>query len=150
MKFEWPHVRHNIPAIVTASVACCVLLAAWYRLFLDTWLEGIGRNRAWFEGSGVSLALQCGTAVLAATLIAFTISGFTQMTGAITAPRAMKVAVALWLGCVLPTRAIQTVFELRSYGQFALNAGFWLVAMVAMGAIIGAWGKAGTKQKKQG
>jgi hypothetical protein len=56
----------------------------------------------------------------------------------------MKVAAMLWLGLVLPTIAVEEVFEVRSYALFAVNTGFWLLGMVLMGAIVGAWKKART------
>jgi hypothetical protein len=136
-----PRVRHNYPAIAVAAVANILLLGIWYTLFLDTWLKGIGRDRVWLTGTNVSQVLQCATALLAAGLLATCISSFTQLTGPQTAVRGMKVATGLWLGCVLPIRAIENVFEVRSYALFALNMGFWLLAMLSMGAIVGGWKK---------
>ncbi|MGA3132911.1 MAG: DUF1761 domain-containing protein [Terracidiphilus sp.] len=136
-----PCVRHNYLAIAVASVASILLLAIWYTLFLDAWLRGIGRDRVWMAGNGVSQALQSATAFLAAGLLATCISSFTQLTGPQTAVRGMKIAAGMWLGCVLPVRAIESVFEVRSYTWFTINLGFWLLAMLLMGAIVGAWKK---------
>jgi hypothetical protein len=33
------------------------------------------------------------------------------------------------------------VFEVRPYRLFAVNTGFWLLGMMVMGAIVGAWKK---------
>ena len=132
-------VRHNRLAIGVAAAANVVLLALWYTLFLDVWLRGIGRDRAWLAGDGVSQVLQAATALLAAVLLATCISAFTQLTGPQTAARGMKIAAVLWLGCVLPIGATESAFELRSYPLFALNMGFWLLALLAMGALIGGW-----------
>ena len=139
------HVRHNYLAIAVAAVASLLFLAVWYTLFLDVWLKGIGRDRVWMAGNGVSQVLQYATALLASGLLATCISSFIQHTGAQTAVRGMKIAAGLWLGCVLPIRATETVFEVRSYTLFVLNAGFWLLAMLMMGALLGAWKKAGSR-----
>jgi hypothetical protein len=139
-----PRVRHNYLAIAVAAVASIFLLAAYYTIFLDVWLQGIGRNRVWLAANGISQLLQSATAMLAAGLLAAFISSLTQLTGAQTAARGMKVAASVWLGCALPILATQTVFEARGYSGFALNLGFWLLAMLAMGAIVGGW------KKKQG
>jgi hypothetical protein len=141
-----PHVRHNYLAIALAAVSSIIFMAVWYTLFLDTWLKGIGRDRVWMAGNGVSQGLQCVTALLAAGLLATCISSFVQLTGAQTAVRGMKVGAGLWLGCVLPIRAIESVFEVRTYGAFVLNMGFWLLAMLLMGAIVGGWKKTGSSQ----
>ena len=138
-----PRVRHNYLAIAVAAVASMFLLGIWYTLFLDVWLKGIGRDRLWMVGNGVSQALQYATALLAAGLLATCISSFVQHTGPQTALRGAMIAAGLWLGCVLPIRATEAVFEARSYTVFALNSGFWLLAMLLMGAIVGAWKKRG-------
>jgi hypothetical protein len=140
-----PRMRHNRLAIVVAALACSLLLAAWYTLFLGIWLQGIGRSRAWLDGTQVSQFLQCCTLYLSAGLLAALISGLTQLSGAMNARRGMKVAVFLWMGCILPVQATQAAFELRGYGLFALNSGFWLLAMLLMGAIVGAWKRKGVQ-----
>lgn len=141
-----PRVRHNYLAIAVAAVTSLPLLGLWYTLFLDVWLKGIGRDRVWMTGTGVSQVLQSCTALLAAGLLATCISSFTQLTGAQTAVRGMKVAAGLWLGCVLPIRAIEAVFEVRAYTNFVLNLSYWLLAMLLMGAIVGGWKKAGSSR----
>jgi hypothetical protein len=90
---------------------------------------------------GVNPALQYGTALISAALIATAISCVTQLTGPQTALRGMKAAALLWLGFVLTTWATEYVFEVRTYALFAINTGFWLIGMVVMGAIVGAWKK---------
>jgi hypothetical protein len=134
-------VRQNYLAILVAAIVCFLIEAAWYSYFLQVWLAGIGHDMAWLTGSGVSPALQYATFLLAAALTAACISAFTQLTGVQTGYRGMKIAFGLWLGCVFSTLATEYAFELRSYKLFAINAGFWLVGMVAMGAIVGVWKK---------
>lgn len=141
MPIEQPRVRQNYLAILIAAIACFLLEAGWYSYFMDPWLNGIGRTRQWLMSQGVNPALQYGTALIAAVLVATAISCVTQLTGAQTAFRGIKVAVLLWLGFVLPIWATEYVFEVRTYALFAINTGIWLVGMVMMGAIVGAWKK---------
>jgi hypothetical protein len=138
---EVSRVRQNYLAITLAAIACFLFEAAWYSYFLQAWLDGIGRTEQWLDHCGVNPALQYGTALLSAALIAGTISCVTQLTGPQTALRGMRVAALLWLGCVLTTWATEYVFEVRTYKLFAINTGFWLIGMVLMGAIVGAWKK---------
>ena len=138
---EAKRVRQNYLAIVVAAVACFLFEAAWYSFFLQAWLDGIGRTQAWLMSQGVNPALQYGTALISAALIAAAISCVTQLTGPQTALRGMKTAALLWLGFVLTTWATEYVFEVRTYALFAINTGFWLIGMVVMGAIVGAWKK---------
>jgi hypothetical protein len=134
-------IQQNYLAITLAAVACFLLEAGWYSFFMQSWLNGIGRSREWLNGTGVNPALQYGAALLSAALTAAVISGFTQITGPQTALRGIKIACGLWLGGALPVLATECVFEVRSYQLFAINTGFWLVAMIVMGAIVGAWKK---------
>ncbi len=143
MTNEVMRVRQNYFAIATAAVACFLFEAAWYSFFYQAWLDGIGRTQEFLEHTGVSTGLQFATALLAAVVIAGTISSVTQLTGPQTALRGMRVAAFLWLGFVLTTWATEYVFEVRTYKLFAINTGFWLIGMVVMGAIVGAWKKKG-------
>ncbi|MGA7340844.1 MAG: DUF1761 domain-containing protein [Terracidiphilus sp.] len=141
MPIEQSRVRQNYLAILVAAIACFLFEASWYTLFLDAWIQGVGRSREWLMNQGVNPILQYATALVSAAVIAAAISAATQLTGAQTAFRGIKVAAFLWLGFVLTTWATEYVFEIRSYALFAINTGFWLIGMVAMGAIVGAWKK---------
>jgi hypothetical protein len=138
---ELKRVRQNYLAISVAAVASFLFEAAWYTWFLKAWLDGIGRTMESLTATGVNPALQYATALLLAAVIAAGISCVTQLTGAQTALRGMKVGALLWLGCVATTFGIEYVFEARTYQIFAINAGFWLLSMILMGAIVGAWKK---------
>ena len=136
-----PRVRQNYLAIAVAAVACFLFEAGWYSLFLKAWLDGIGRSMSWLMNCGMSPSLQYGTALVSAAVIAATISCVTQLTGPQTLLRGFRVAVLLWFGLVLTTWATEYIFEVRSLKIFAINTGFWLLGMILMGAIVGAWKK---------
>jgi hypothetical protein len=141
MTDELKRVRQNYLAITIAAIACFLLEAAWYSYFAQAWLEGIGRTSASLMATGVNPALQYATALLSAAVLAAAISCITQLTGPQTAFRGIRVAALLWLGCVLTTWATEYAFEVRTYKLFAINTGFWLLGMVVIGAIVGAWKK---------
>jgi hypothetical protein len=141
MALEHLRVRQNYLANIVAAVVCFLIEAVWYSLFLERWVNGIGRSVDWLNHAGVNNAVQFGTALLAEGIMATAISGFTQLTGPQTALRGMKVAAELWFGFVFTVFATEFVFEVRNYSLFAITTGFWLVGMVAMGAIVGAWKK---------
>jgi hypothetical protein len=135
------NIRQNYWAILVAAVACFLFEAVWYSLFLQAWLDGIGRTAEWLTHAGVNPALQYGTALVAAAVIAAAISSVTQLTGAQTALRGIKVAALLWLGFVLTTWGTEYIFEVRSLALMGINTGFWLLGMILMGAIVGGWKK---------
>ena len=136
-----PRVRQNYLAIVVAAIACFLFEAGWYSFFLHSWLDGIGRTMQWLEASGVNPAVQYGTALLSAAVMASAISCVTQLTGPQTALRGMRAGALLWLGFVLTTLSTEYIFEVRTWSLLGVNAGFWLGGMVVMGAIVGCWKK---------
>jgi hypothetical protein len=134
-------VRQNYLAIVVAAIACFLLEAGWYSFFMKTWLSGIGRTMEWLVATGVNPALQYGTALLSAAVMASAISCVTQLTGPQTAWRGIKIAALLWLGFELTSFSTEYVFEVRPWSLLGINAGYWLLGMMLMGAIVGAWKK---------
>jgi len=133
-------VRHNYWAILVATIVCFLLAAGWYTFFMQAWLAGISRTMEWFEHSGVPTWISPVCAFILAALMAIAISCVVQLTGPQTAGRGMKVGFLLWLGFVCTVLGTEYVYELRPV-MFGLNAGFWLIAMPVMGAIVGGWKK---------
>jgi hypothetical protein len=138
---ERPRVKQNYLAILVAAIANFLMQAAWYTLFMQTWLNGIGHSMAWLESQGINPAIEYGTALVCAALMATAISCVTQLTGPQTALRGIRAGVLLWLGFVFTTMATGYIFEVRPISSFAVDAGFWLLGMSVMGAIVGGWKK---------
>ena len=133
-------VQQNYWAILAAAVASFALEAGWYTFFFQPWLAGVGRTLQWSNGPGQRIAIQFPVALVAAALIATSISCVTQLTGPQTALRGIKVGALLWFGFVFTTLITEYVFEVKPR-LFEINAGFWLVGFVVMGAIVGGWKK---------
>jgi Protein of unknown function (DUF1761) len=135
-------VRQNYLAILVAAVACFLFEAAWYSYFMQAWLNGIGRTREWLmSAAGYNPALQYGTALVMAALMATAISCVVQLTGPQTAFRGIKAGALLWAGFELTTISTEYVFEVRPFSLLLVNGGYWLFGMMLMGAIVGAWKK---------
>jgi hypothetical protein len=132
-------VRQNYLAILVAAIAYFLLEAVWFTLFMDRWLEGIGRTRQWLMGTGMNPAFQYGTAFICAMLIATALSCVTQLTGEQTAIRGAQCGALLWLGFVATTWASEYIFEVRTFMTFFINTGITLLGMVLMGLIVGGW-----------
>ena len=138
-------VRQNYWAILVASLACFIISAVWYTLFMNAWLSGTGRTMESIteagKAAGLSTWMPYVIAFVCAVLMATTISCVTQLTGPQTAGRGVKTGALLWLGIVVPVWATEYVFEVRPLSLFGINAGFWLIGMTVMGAIVGGWKK---------
>jgi hypothetical protein len=135
-------VRQNYLAILVAAIANFLFEAGWYSIFFQTWSNGIGRTMEWLMGPGkINPALQYGTALICAAVIAAGISCVTQLIGPQTAWRGIKTGAMLGLGIVLPVFCTEYIFEVRPFSLLAINGGFWILGMILMGAIVGAWKK---------
>ena len=137
-----PRVRQNFLAILIAAIANFLLEAGWYSYFMQAWLNGIGRTREWLmSAAGYNPALQYGTALVSSALMATAISCVTQLTGRQTWWRGIQVGALLWLGFIVTDLATEYVFQVRPWSLLGIDAGFWLMGMMVMGAIVGAWKK---------
>jgi hypothetical protein len=135
-----PRVRQNYLAIVIAAIACFVFDATWYTLFLQPWLRGVSRTIPDLKATGVSEYWSYGIALVMTMVMAAAISCITQLTGAQTAARGIRVGILLSLAFVVTTFATEYAFEWRPQ-LFAINAGYSLISMTLMGAIVGGWKK---------
>lgn len=138
---QMARLRQNYLANIVAAIACFAFEAVWYSIFLNTWINGIGRTMQWLESSGMKPAYQYATALVMAALMATAISCVTQLTGKQTALRGIKVGALLWVGFVLTTCSTEYIFEVRPISLWLVNTGFWLLGMMLMGAIVGGWKK---------
>lgn len=137
-------VQRNIWAIAVAALASFVLAAGWYTVFLQPWLNGISRTLAALKATGVPEWVPYAVALVLAALMATGIDCVVQLTGPQSAGRGIKVGFLLWLGFVFTTLAIEYTYEVRPM-LFAINAGYWLLSMLVMGAIVGGWKKRAAK-----
>jgi hypothetical protein len=138
---EQSKVRINYWAIIVAALACFLLEAVWYTIFLKAWLEGTGRTMGDMTNQNVSEVLQYGIALVSAAIIAVAISTVTQMTGPLTALRGIKVGALLWFSFIFTTWCTEYIFEVRSFKLLGINTGFWLLGTMTMGAVVGTWKK---------
>lgn len=137
-------VRQNYWAILVAAIASFVLEAVWYSVFLKQWLQGISRTMESLQATGMNQYVQYAVALVMAALVATGLSCVTQLSGPQTAGRGVKVGMLVWLAFILTTLATEYVFEVRMQ-LFAINAGFWLLDCMVIGAIVGGWKKRAPK-----
>lgn len=135
----------NWAAVIVASIVHFVLAAIWFTILTDQWLAGIGKTKE-------SMMQQAGGEVLYPYVVAFlcniVIARVLAQVILATSPKptalhGMRVAFYAWGGFVATTFLTEYVFELRSVTIWLITAGYPLIGMLIMGAILGAW------QKKQ-
>jgi hypothetical protein len=134
-------IRQNYPANLVAAIACFLVEAGWYSTFMQKWLDGTGRTREWLTSSGLNPAIQYGTALICGFVVASILSAFVQISGPQSLWRGVKIGAGAWLGFVLPVWGTEYIFEVRPWSLYGINCGFWLIGLVVMGAVVGAWRK---------
>jgi hypothetical protein len=140
MQDREPEVVINYLAIGGAAVACFILEIIWFGYFMRPWMNGLGECSGWYATkTRINPVFQFSVAFVSQLVIATGVSFVTQLTGAQTALRGMGTAACIWFAFVLTIWATEYSFELRPMSQLGINGGFWLLGMLAMGAIVGAW-----------
>jgi hypothetical protein len=131
----------NIWAVLVAAVVYWLLGAAWFTILRDPWLASIGKTMEQLQREGVNPGVAYGVAFVANLIIAYVLGWVLISTGEQTAVRGVIIGALLWVGLVGTTIGTAFIFEGRSFEGFVLTAGYPLVGMLLMGAIVGGWKK---------
>ena len=133
-------IRLYWPALVVAMLVSFLFEAGWFSVFLKPWLAGIGRSMDWLMSrTGPTPPLQFAVALLCSFVTAAVLSVCIQASGEQTFFRGIKVAIVIWFGFIATTFAKDYIFEVRPLSLYAINAGYALIDLILMGAIVGAW-----------
>jgi hypothetical protein len=123
-------------AIIGATVAYYVIGAVWFSVFSKPYLKDLGKTPKQMK-QGPSILQASLLQIPCAIITAFILHWFITVMHAWGVFGGMQVAAAAWLGfvaCIMgPTYAYQA-FSLRF---FLINAGYQLIGLLAMGAILG-------------
>ena len=125
----------NLVTIVLGAAAFFVVGMAWYGvLFARVWKRAVGRSEEEGFTGGRPLWLIFGLTFAFALLIALTLAHQYAMTGP--SPRAMMmIAVGYGAMLMVPAVGIRYLYLKVPGVVFAIDAGFFVTAMAAMGAV---------------
>lgn len=134
------NLKINYLAVLAAAVSTFVLGAAWYLGFTETWMEltGVTEEKIMSSGGSAStMIISFITYLLGAYALALLFKSMnvsTVQTGALTGALIGSFIVG---GNIFTNNA----YEMKPIALSVLNAGFSVVSMTAMGAILGGWKK---------
>ena len=132
-----PITGHLLTLIVISAAAQCFLGAVWYGvIFKKSWRKLVGLA----EGEKPKNQL-AGVVVsfIGCFLLSFVLAHILGWRISLTAVEGAAVGVVCWFGFMGPPLFVQHVFENRPANLFAINAGYWLLAMGLGGAILAAF-----------
>jgi len=129
----------NLPAVLVAALIGFVVGGLWYGpLFGAAWMRSIGLDPAMARNAprpgmkrifGFSFILQW---VMALNLALF-------MQGTIGAENGAFYGLHVGLFLIAAALTINPLFEGRPRSYIAINAGYWVVTLTAMGLVLGVW-----------
>jgi hypothetical protein len=133
----------NYVAILIAAIAGWFVGAVYYMALGKQWVAAQGSTLEAFKArqaalKGTSAAwLPFALAFLANLVMAWVLAGMVGHIGSVTIRSAVISALFAWLGFVVTTMLVNNAFTGRSYALTAIDAGHWLLALIAMGIVIG-------------
>jgi hypothetical protein len=132
----------NYWAVLVAGAAGFLFGGVWYRLLAEPWKTAHGFTSEQIRAHhGKEAAPWPLLIALAADLIlAWMLAGVMGHLGDVNVKNGVVTALFLWFGFVITTLIVNNTFGMRSAKLILIDGGHWLVAMLLMGAIIGAWG----------
>ena len=131
----------NHVAIIVAAVVFFAIGAAWYKVFSQPWLDGIGKTMEQLmkENGGSPLPYIVG--FIAVVVMCYTLGWIVQRGLTQSAGNGALTGATVAFGIVGAALAFNYGFEARGVTLWLINAGYVVVGLVISGAIIGAWRK---------
>ena len=125
-------------AVIIAAVVKFAIGAGWYapQVFGKQWQQLIGLTPAQVQ-AGLMPALIA--EAIGDLIMAYILARFAAYYGATDLVQGAVVGFMAWLGFVATVMANQIFYERKPQQLVAINAGYMLVSLVVMGAIVGIW-----------
>ena len=127
----------NWLAVLLAAVARFAIGGVWFAPFAfgPSWgrLTGIDA-----EAAKARMGRAMVVDFIAGFVLAWVLANLLQFLGVNRAVSGARVSFFLWLGFIAMPFLSMTAYEGRPWALFAITAGFWLIATVVMGGLIGA------------
>jgi len=131
----------NHVAVWAAGIAQFLLGAGWYTALAKAWMAGIGKTQEQLTAEHGNSPLPYIIALVAALVVGYTLAWLLPKVGAQSAAGGAKIGALLALTLIGTTFAQSYGFEARPLSLWLINAGYMIVGMALMGAIVGHWRK---------
>jgi Protein of unknown function (DUF1761) len=131
----------NHVAACVAGIVQFLLGAGWYTLLGPAWMAGIGKTEVQLVAEHGHSPWPYIIALGAALIVAYAIAWLLPRLGKPSAGSGAQTGATLALALIAPTLAMNYGFEARPLSLWLINAGYMVVGMTIMGAIIGHWRK---------
>ena len=130
----------NFLAIIVAAIVQMVLGALWYSpmLFSGKFMGLIGKTNEELKKE-FKPARDYTIAFMSALLMSIGLRQLIDIADAFTLLGGIQLAFLAWAGLVVTSNLSTVLFEGRKLGLYSISMGYYLVIMLLMGGILGAW-----------
>src|SRR4051794_16873195 len=128
-----PAVHINYWAVLVAAAINMAVGSVWYSkvLFADRWMKSINKTKADLGQPGPAMALM----VVGSLLMVYVLAHIVSYALATTAVDGALTGFWIWVGFIAPVSLGITMFENRPWDWYVLNVGYYLVVLLATGAV---------------
>jgi hypothetical protein len=134
----------NYLAVVIAALAGFGFGAVYYMSLARPWMDAQGwtpeQQAAHVRGELNPSRLPFVIAIVANLVMSWVLAGLIGHMGSVTIRSGLISAAFVWLGFVVTTLAVNYAYSGRKPMLMVIDAGYWLGALLIMGAVIGAFG----------
>ena len=135
------HIHHgfNHLAILVSALILWFLGAAWYSpaLFAKPWMTMLGIKKE--EGKRASLYVGMAASFIGDLILSFILAHFIIWSGTTTFGWGAMIGFLTWVGFFAAPNLPQGIYEGRPFKLFAINNCYWLVGLLIVGGLLGAW-----------
>ncbi len=132
------HLFFNPWALLVAAVAQWLLGAIWYSpvLFAKPWKAMVYAHSEPQKGSMMAGMI---VSFMGSLILCFVLAHVIYWSGATTVQWGAMIGFIAWVGFIVAPLASAHVYEGRPFNLFAINVGYWLLALIAAGIILAIW-----------
>jgi hypothetical protein len=134
----------NYLAILVAAIVAWAAGAAWYMAFGKSWMAALGTTPEKMQQmrNEPGAFLPFIYAFVADLVMAWALAGLVGHFGAgqVTIRNGIISGAFCWLGFVVTSMLVNNSFGRRDWRLLLIDGGHWLVVLVLIGAVIGAFG----------
>jgi hypothetical protein len=132
------HLHFNHWAILVSALIQWFLGAAWYSpaLFAKPWMAMVSVRT---KTKTVSMIVGMIASFVGSVVTSFILAHVVMWSGAAIFSLGALIGFILWLGFIAAPLAASYIYEGRPFKLFAINTGYWLVALIVTGGLLAVW-----------
>lgn len=137
----------NIPvnylAVLVAGVASMAVGFIWYGplLFAKPWMKLMGHTTETMKKAQSEMGKSYGISFVLSLIMAYVLTHVMALSGNFynysSVMTGLTSAFWMWVGFVMPVQATDVLFGSKKGKLFAINTGYQLVSLLAMGVVLG-------------